>query len=446
MSLATLLGGVVLAVSAPAPAAALPADAPTVAARAPADDAPPVLTAPELQRSALLQAVLGQNPSLGLARASVDAASARVTRARALADPTLRYSIAPLSLFSDSVRFGQEVELSQALPFPGKRRLAGEVAQAEATAMGEDMKTVRLRLALLASQLYDDWVLVHRALELNAEHEALLSALKKSAEAQYVAGRATQADPLQAEVALSELLHERSMLESRRASVRARLNGMLHRAPHLPLPPPPAQPAEPRPTSLGTSEALQAEALRLRPELAALRARVGGGEAAVQLASRNALPDLMVMGSYNSMWMDTQHQYMAGVSLNLPLQLGAKRAEREEARAQLHGLKQDEARLVDEVRVEVEEARAMLLEAHHGLEIFRERVLPAARDQVAAARAGFATGRNGFGTVLEAERSLRGAQLRLAEARADVSRRDAELQRALGRVPFLADASEGATP
>jgi outer membrane protein TolC len=173
---------------------------------------------------------------------------------------------------------------------------------------------------------------------------------------------------------------------------------------------------------------------------------VGGGEAAVQLAQRNTLPDLMVMGSYNSMWMDTPHQFMAGVSLNLPIQLGAKRAEREEARAQLHGLKRDEARLVDEVRVEVEEARALLLEAHHGLEIFRERVLPAARDQVAAARAGFATGRNGFSTVLEAERSLRSAQLRLEEARADVSRRDAELQRALGRIPFLASASEGALP
>ncbi len=439
MSLATLMGGVVLAVSAQAPAAAPPTDAPTVAAR-------PVTAAPELQRTALLQAVMEQNPSLGQARASVSAASARVTRAKALADPTLSYSIAPLSLFSDSVRFGQEVELSQALPFPGKRRLAGEVARAEATAMGEEMKTVRLRLALLASQLYDDWVLVHRALELNAEHEALLATLKKSAEAQYVAGRATQADPLQAEVALSELLHERSMLESRRASVRARLNGMLHRAPHLSLPPPPAHREEPKATALGASETLQQEALRNRPELAALRARVGGGEAAVQLASRNTLPDLMVMGAYNSMWMDTPHQFMAGVSLNLPIQLGAKRAERDEARAQLHGLKRDEARLVDEVRVEVEEARARLLEAHHGLEIFRERVLPAARDQVAAARAGFATGRNGFSTVLEAERSLRSAQLRLEEARADVSRRDAELQRALGRIPFLASASEGAVP
>ncbi|WP_228531202.1 MULTISPECIES: TolC family protein [Myxococcaceae] len=395
------------------------------------------LAGPALERTSLVQAVLAHNPSLAQARAGWQAAAARGAQASALEDPMLSYSVAPLSLFSDSVRFGQVVELSQSLPFPGKRRLAGEVAGAEASAARGEWEVARARLALAASQLYDDWTVVHRALALTDEHEALLVALKKSAEAQYVAGRATQTDPLQAEVELSELLHERAMLESRRTSVRARLNGLLHRAPQLPLPPPPAQPPEPQVAALPESEVLQAEALRLRPELAAVRARLGGGEAAVRLAQKNALPDLRVMGSYNSMWMETQHQFMAGVSVSLPLQLGAKRAAREEARAALQGLQQDEARLADEVRVEVEEARAGLLEAHHGLAIFRERLLPAVRDQVAAARAGFAAGRIPFSTVLEAERALRSAQLRLEEARSDVSRRQAELARATGHIPAL---------
>lgn len=436
-----LVGSVALALAAQAPVAPQ-AD---VAARGERAEAPlPGLGEAGLERAPLVRAVLARNPSLAQAHAAWQAALARGPQMRALEDPMLGYSLAPLSVFSDSVPYGQTVELSQALPFPGKRRLAGQQAQAEAAGARQDWEAARARLALLASGLYDDWTVVHRALVLNAEHEALLGTLKRSAEAQYVAGRATQVDPLQAEVALSELLHERAMLESRRASVRARLNGLLHRAPQLPLPPPPAEPPEPEVKALPESEALQAEALRRRPELAAVRARVGGGEAAVQLARKAALPDLRVMGSYNSMWMDAPHRFMVGVSIPLPLQLGAKHAERDEARAQLQGLQQDEARLVDEVRVEVEEARAGLVEAHHGLTIFRERLLPAVRDQVTAARAGFAAGRNSFSTVLEAERALRSAQLRLEEARADVYRRQAELARALGHIPALP--SEGAAP
>jgi cobalt-zinc-cadmium efflux system outer membrane protein len=388
-----------------------------------------------LERAELVRQVLVRNPSLEAAREAWRAALARYPQDTALEDPMLSYSVAPLSI-AGRERFGQVMELSQQLPFPGKRGLRGEVALAEAEAMREDLEELRLRLALLASTLFDDLFVVQRSLAINEEHLQLLEQLKKSAEAQYVAGRASQQDPLQAEVELSDVLREKVALESERERLRAQLNGLLHRLPLAPLPPPPDSLSVP--TALpGPGEALQEEALRQRPELEGLRARLGGSEAAVRIAQRDAYPDFRVMGSYNSMWMDTPHQFMAGVSINVPLDFGKRRAAVREAEAKRERLRIEERHLINDIRVEVEQARTRVVEALRVVELYRERIVPAARDQVAAARVGFESGKNSFQVLIDAERNLRSVELRSQMALADVQRRQAELDRATGHIPGL---------
>ncbi|MCY1022193.1 TolC family protein [Pyxidicoccus sp. MSG2] len=401
----------------------------------------PFAQAPVLERAEVVRQVLARNPSLEAARAAWQSALAREPQETALEDPMLSYSIAPLSIVGRE-QFGQTLELSQQLPFPGKRGLRGEMALAEANAMKEDLDELRLRLALTASNLFDDFFVAHRAMAITDEHVRLLEQLKKSAEAQYVSGRASQQDALQAEVELSDVLREKVALESERERLRAQLNGLLHRPPQAPLPPPPddlAVPAE----EPGPSETLQELALGQRPELDGLRARLGGREAAVRLAQRDYYPDLRVMGSYNSMWMDTSHQFMAGVSINVPLNLSRRRAAVREAEANLQRLRVEERHLINDIRVEVEQARTRLVEALRIVALFRERLVPAARDQVAAARASFESGRGGFPSLIDAERKLRSVELRSQMALADVQRRQAELDRATGQVPGLP--TEGAS-
>lgn len=400
----------------------------------PPEDAP-FAGAVVLERAELVREVLARNPSLEAAREAQRAALARYPQETALEDPMLSYSVAPLSI-AGRERFGQVVELSQQLPFPGKRGLRGDVALAEAEALRGDLEELRLRLALMASTLFDDLFIVQRSLAINDEHLRLLEQLKKSAEAQYVAGRASQQDPLQAEVELSEVLREKVTLESERDRLRAQLNGLLHRPPLAFLPPPPHSLSVP-PEDPGPGEVLQDEALRQRPELEALRSRLGGGEAAVRLAQRDSYPDFRVMGSYNSMWMETPHQFMAGVSINLPLDFGKRKAAVREAEAKLERLRSEEKHLINDIRVEVEQARTRLVEARRVVALYHERIVPAARDQVAAARAGFESGKNSFQILIDAERNLRGVELRSQMALADVQRRQAELDRATGHVPGL---------
>ena len=126
---------------------------------------------------------------------------------------------------------------------------------------------------------------------------------------------------------------------------------------------------------------------------------------------------------------------MVGASINLPIWRGRLDAAEAEARAKLAQAQSERLRLVDDVRSDVEQTAARLVEMHHIVDLYLGRLLPAARDQVQAARSAFETGRNSFLALIDAERNLRAVQLSYEESLADFHRRRAELVRLLGGLP-----------
>lgn len=400
-----------------------------------ADD--PFERKPHLERAELVAAVLERNPGLEAARRGWEAAQLREPQVTALDDPMASYMIAPLSVGS-AVPFGQTAQISQRLPFPGKRGLRGALARAEADAARGDFEAVKLELALAASLGFDDYLVVIEALEINREHARLLEDLRESAQAQYVAGRGSQQDALQAEVELARIESERIDLDAQQRVIVARLNALLHRPPERALPPPVKQ--EP---VVETSESLLAQALEQRPELQAIRARIEGAERRRELARRESYPDFEVMTSYNDMWMMTQHYWMLGVGLNIPLQLGRRRAAVQEAESLFEAETARLARSEIEIRSELRQALDRTSAARDSLAVFETRLVPTSSAQVEAARAGFIAGRNSFVAVIDAERNLRNARLGATIARAELNRRLAELARAAGRMAGL---NQGGTP
>lgn len=396
-----------------------------------------------LFRDELIAAVLARNPGVAEARLAWRAAAARVPQATALDDPMLAYGVAPLSIGSNDVHFGQSLELRQRVPYPGKLRLTGEVARSEAAAVAQDVEAVRLELATAASMLYDDYYLIHRALAINAEHQRLLDGYKRVVTARYAAGEAPQQAPIQAEVEIAHMVHEAMVLETEREVATARLNALLHREPAAPLPPPvDALPLAGLPDLDGA--ALTAAALAARPELARLEAEREAREAAVALRERDRYPDFEAMAQYSSMWRETEHRWMVGVGVNLPIRRSVIEAGIAEAEAELARVESERAGLVDEIGAEARVAWLRLAEAHHVLAIYEARLLPAAADQVRAAVSGFQTGQVGFLSLIEAERNQRSVELAYEETLADLYRRGAALDRALGRLPgsWLRDASD----
>lgn len=394
-----------------------------------------------LEKKQLVRAVLARNPSLESARLAWRAVVAQQPQATALSDPMVSYSLAPASIGSNVVQFGQVVKVEQRFPWPSKLGLAGDVVLSDAEAARSDYEAARLDLALLASLLFDEYAKVVRLLELNVEHRELTEDIKAAAIAQYEAGRAPQQEPLQAEVELSHVIHEQVMLEADRSVIVAKLNQLLHRAPQATLPPPARVPFVP--ADIGETAELQGQALEGRPELHATQSRIGARESSAELTQREFFPDLGIMGEYNSMWRETQHRWMLGVSLNLPIQIKSRRGAVDQANAELGKVRADLEVLSDEVRTEVDQSRQRVLEAQHVLVLYQNRLLPAARAQIQAARAGYQTGRNSFQALVDSERSLRTLEIQYEQALATFGQRGAELSRALGETPGL---PKGETP
>src|SRR5215218_3766147 len=380
-----------------------------------------------LDRESLAAAVAARNPSLEAARHAWRAASARAPQERALANPMVSYGLAPLSVGSD-VPFGHEIEVRQALPYPGKRQARAAMAEAEAGAAFQDYREALLELTAQASNLAGDWYLVHRSLEVNDQHLRLLDSFREVAAARYAAGLAMQQDPLQAEVESAKLLQMGVALETERRVIASRINALLHRDPGAPLPPPLARLPELEVPQ--DAAALEAEALASRPELAGRASMIQAREAQLRMALLERRPDFEVMGSYSSMWTDPEHRWMVGVAVDLSLRRGRTEAARTEAEARLAQARSERAAAETQVRAEVREAWELLRESHHHLDIQRNRVLPATRDQVRAASTGFETG-GSFLAVIEAERNLREAELQEHELLTEHHHRQAVLDRVL---------------
>ncbi len=393
-----------------------------------------------LRREALVQAVLACNQDLEAARQAWLAARERPAQAGALDDPMASYGVAPLSVGAAGVGFGQELRVEQPLPYPGRRALRRVQAEAEAEVAGAELGSVRLELATTAALLFADYALVHRALAINADHRRLLEEIREVATGRYAAGLLSQHDPLLAETEGAELQVQETELEAERAALTARINALLHRASGLPLPPPDEGSLAAR-RELPEVAVLEEAALAARPEVKARLAELEARQAALELARLERRPDFALMGSYNSMWGDPEHRWMAGVTLNLPVWRRRTEAARREAEARLAQAEAERTHIEHEVRGEVRELNAWLAQAERATTLYESRLLPAARDQVEAARAGFTTGQVTALAVLEAERAVRRAELGYAETLAALQRHGAELDRATGRLPAGLDAT-----
>jgi len=386
-----------------------------------------------LERQSLVSAVLQRNPSLEAMREGWQALQQREPQARALEDPMLSYGLAPLSIGSGRVNLGQEVRLSQRFPYPGTLRLRADVARAEADEAGQAFEVERLRVAVIAAQLFDEYALLFRAIEINEQHVQLVEEFQRVATARYAAGLVPQQDPLQAEVEAAHLARRQIVLRTNREVVKAQINALLHRPPSEPLPTP-AVLAVPT-GELPELAALEAEAATQRPEIGQRAAAVRARQAEVGLKKLEGRPAFEAVASYNSMWMDGQHRLMVGVGVNLPVWRRRVRAGVAEAEARLAQARSERAAVEDEVRSGLRQAYDRMQELRQSVALYQSRLLPATADQVRAALAAFKTSQTSFLSVIEAERNQRTAEMDLVEILRDYARARAELDRAAGLVP-----------
>lgn len=399
-----------------------------VSAQISASEQDAISTLEALTPAALVAALEANNPNLLSAAAAAEAAELRIEPAGALADPMFTYAIAPNTIGSD-VNTRHIGQLSQALPWPGKRDLRENVAAHRAEVAVQELEVTRLDLLASAQRSFAEWHYLHRAIEINDANRELLSELTRVAETRYAAGRALQQDVLQAELETVMLEERQLALEHERIGLRARINALLSREPRAPLPPPAALP---EPAPLPSMEALRGNAEFGHPEIRRIEAQVAAASAQRELADKAFLPDFGANLGYVGVMDPSEKRLQIGVTINIPIYRDKRRAELDASNADLrrtqHALT---ARRLD-VLAALESAHT---HTHHAIEVVRlyeTRLLELAQSNLDAALADYRSGAGPFINVVTAERQLLDMQQRYERARADYWRMRADLDRATG--------------
>jgi outer membrane protein TolC len=326
------------------------------------------------------------------------------------------------------------VEVSQKLPFIGKRSLRGQMALAQTAAVSGDLEDTKLQLREAARIAFADYYYAERALEVNEQAQQLLQEFKNNAEARYRTGQAPQQDVLQAEVEIAQLTQQRLTLQRDRTIAQARLNTLMNNPADAALPPPSKRLTELEP--LPDIHTLRTTAQSRRPDLLALRARLAADQAALALAQREYYPDIEAMAAYDSFWQAADMQQrlrpQLGLRFNLPVRWSRRQGAVVEMAAALAQRQAQLTQLINQINLEVEQARALLQESQQSLRLYQHKILPAARDNIKAAQSAYMTGKIPFLSLIETQRRLIALLEGYYQAQADYLKRQAMLERTIG--------------
>jgi outer membrane protein TolC len=355
--------------------------------------------------ASLIEEALARNPDVVGAREAVTAAQNRPAQARSLPNPMLSVAYTNDG-WSPSLGAEDMTTLAfmweQDLPYPGKRRLRGDIREREAQQVEQQLERARLGVAAGVKRAYYGLILSRELLDLVREQEEIWKQIEGVARARYVVGQGAQQDVLRVQIEVTRIEQLRAEQEAEVEIRRAELNRLLDR--------PAASPLETgarlaiRPVEGSLDEILD-RLSRISPEVKSASAGAERAALAVALARKEFKPDLSVQAGYmNRGGLDPMWQ--AGIAVSVPLYRKRLSAGVAEAEAQARSLE----RLVESVRLQLrfrtQERMAQLAATEKIATLYGEGIVPQDRMSVDAAIANYQSGKVPFIAVLEALTTL----------------------------------------
>ena len=173
----------------------------------------------------LIEEAVANNPSLEAARHEQKAASLRIKPTGTLPDPTvmLGFMSVPVDTFSfDEMDMTQKIiSVSQAFPFPGKLKLAKEIAKSDAEVARWQIKIFEDRLVYELRRSFFNWVFSEEALRITEHNRKVIASFTKIATERYSVGKGNQWDILRAQVEHTKLREMQATIAQNIESLKA---------------------------------------------------------------------------------------------------------------------------------------------------------------------------------------------------------------------------------
>ncbi len=378
--------------------------------------------------------VLAKNPAIQEALRKWNGAKARVVQEAAWDDPqvsglarTARFvNVAP-NAFTD-----QMVSVEQVVPLTGKNLTRARQAAAEAVAFFEQARREQLDVLAKTRASFFRLLNAHEQLELNRKNLTSLRQIAEVSRSRYEVGKANVAEPLAGEVEASKLLESEQDIRRSIAAEQSQLNVLMNRDAFAPF-------GQPEQTSIRSvdvaTENARALMLANRPEIKIAHARIEVEKSRLDLAHRNWIPDPAVKleaQRYNDSAQGAS-ELDAGITFTVPWVNPGKysavvREAKENLAAAQHGFERANAESLGLLRDALQKVHT----AGHHVELFRDKLVPQARQAFEANQFAYESGKASFLEWITAQRSLRDLEAMGQQQIADYHAALAELEAVVG--------------
>jgi cobalt-zinc-cadmium efflux system outer membrane protein len=185
--------------------------------------------------SQLLAEARTNNPQISAADHGAQAARQVAPQVTTLPDPKFTYqqlsvgSPKPFAGYTNSDFAYIGIGASQELPYPGKLRARGDVAERDADTKQAEVEVTKTSIADAVKADYLQLAYLQQTLGILRQNEAVLDQLIQDATAHYQVGQGMQQDVLQAQVNRTKIVKEITMHHQEMGQIQAHIKGLLNR-------------------------------------------------------------------------------------------------------------------------------------------------------------------------------------------------------------------------
>ena len=377
---------------------------------------------------------LAANPEIRVAVRMVAVAEAHVPSAGAVDDPSLMYRGWQVPLHQPwNYNAAQNMfMIGQALPWPGKRGLRTNVAEAEVAEAKAALDVTKLDVRIRARKAFYDLLRAEDGLRIHDQHVDIAHQGVEAAKIKYAVGKVPQQDILKAQVSLTRLAEHLIHFEQDADLARARLNTLLGRDPSAPVDVRGEHVTSPR---LPSIETLEKTALQSRPDLLQMQVAADKSRKEETLAKTAYKPDFTVAAGYMLMprGSEFRNNYMVEGSLNLPwlnrrkhdAEIAESSAKVTEQDAEFDAMRNAAFGQIQEALVEARAAQKLAI-------VYQQSLRPQAEATLHSTVIAYENNRTEFLDLLDSQMTVIDLDLAYLQALADFEARLADLELAVG--------------
>lgn len=351
--------------------------------------------------AALIEEAERSDPAIRSAETAANAAALAAPQVTSLPDAQVtlqQFSVGsprPFAGYTNSDFAYIGVGISQQLPYPGKLKLRGEVADRDTATAKSHIAVVRSDEIEKLKLAYFQLAYLQQSLTLLQQNGALLEQVAEQATAHYSSGMGNQQDVLKAQLERTKILRDISKQHQLTGQAEAEIKRILRRTQDSP-----DIIAEPLSATFlrYTASELLEKVESQNPNVAEDSTMIQRNRAAVESAQKEFQPDFQLSYTYEQPDPKYRDYFMLSVSMNLPRRK-PRQAALAQAKVNVERTQQDRDADLQSALAEVQKQYVTVKTAEEQLRIDKDGLIPQTQAAIQAALAAYQSNRTDFESV-----------------------------------------------